>query len=437
MNKKSTKPISEIVIIVIFFIAFTKIHALPVESPYEVGTWEGFRSAAVTFTFDDGLKNQITYAAPLFDSLGFKATFYIIVNNRPDWAVYKKLAKEGHEIGSHTYSHPDSLAGMATEDFELSRSQIEINLRIPGNQCITIAYPLCRAGDDSLASKYYVAGRTCQGRIESKTPEDFYSISAIGCGAQSPLKTVQDLNSKADQSAQLNGWCVFVAHEINDGKGYSPLPASVIEGNLKYLDQNRDKFWVSTFSNVVRYIKERDSINIKSITNQENFITLSVTDNLPDSIYNVPVTIRRPLPDDWDAAFVEQNDSLIESAVVESKGRKCVMFDAIPDKGNVNILKGITTVYNSRKTAHYPRDLRVWFDNSRLTIRTKNISVSDLKVILFDLRGKTIGTFAFANNSSTYRSIALPAGIQWHCMYIAKITDGKTTISNEHVTRNH
>ncbi len=326
-------------IVAIFFIAFTKIHAQSIESPYEVGTWEGFRSAAVTYTFDDGLPSQITYVVPLFDSLGFKATFYVITKkNSPNWVAYKKLAEEGHEIGSHTVTHPDNLAGMANEETELKNSQAEINNQIPGNQCITIAYPLCREGDISLVSKYYIAGRKCQGYIESKTPKDFYRISAIGCGSQSPLNSIQDLNEKIDQAAQTNGWCVFIAHQINEGNGYSPLASSVIAGSLNYLDKNRNRFWVSTFSNVVRYIKERDSINIKSISNQINSITLSVTDNLPNSIYNVPVTIRRPLPNGWDTAYVKQNNSLLKSSIVEIDSKKYVMFDAIPDKGNVLIV---------------------------------------------------------------------------------------------------
>ena len=35
-------------------------HAQTSASPYEVGTWQGFRTAAITFTFDDGSLNQRT-----------------------------------------------------------------------------------------------------------------------------------------------------------------------------------------------------------------------------------------------------------------------------------------------------------------------------------------------------------------------------------------
>lgn len=423
------------VIIAILFTAFTKSNAQSIESPYEAGTWEGFRSAAVTYTFDDGLPNQITYAVPLFDSLGFKATFYVIVNKVTNWATFKNLAQKGYEIGSHTMSHPDSLAGSPTEEYELKNSQAQINNHIPGNQCITIAYPLCRQGDIPLISRYYIAGRKCQGNVELKTPKNFYGISSIGCGSKSSLNSVHELDSMADLAVKTKGWCVFLAHDIVPGRGYSPLDPSIIKGNLNYLDQNRDKFWVATFSNVVRYIKERDSVNIKSISNQENSITLNMTDNLPDSIYNVPITIRRPLPDGWDTAYVERNDSLLKSSMVKVNNEKYVMFDAIPDKGNIQILKGITSVCRNGKQTPFS-NLRVWFDKSGLSIHTDKSSISGLMLTLFDLRGNKIGTFKLTNDGGTDGSIALPVRIQEHCTYIARITDGKTTLSNIRIANN-
>ena len=95
-------------------------------------------------------------------------------------------------------------------------------------------------------------------------------------------------------------------HEVNNGNGYSPIAASAIEGNLNYLSQNKGKFWVSTFSNVVRYIKERNAVQIRSVPSETNRFILRVTDNLLDSIYNYPITIRRPIPANWDTVIVSR-----------------------------------------------------------------------------------------------------------------------------------
>jgi len=55
----------------------------------------------VGFIFSDGLKSQFTYAKPILDKYGFKATFDVICNNvgkkdgYMDWAEIKKLHDGG------------------------------------------------------------------------------------------------------------------------------------------------------------------------------------------------------------------------------------------------------------------------------------------------------------------------------------------------------
>ena len=49
-----------------------------IDSPYEVGTWQGFTKAAITYTFDDGNSNQFAIALPMFDELGFKMTLFTV-----------------------------------------------------------------------------------------------------------------------------------------------------------------------------------------------------------------------------------------------------------------------------------------------------------------------------------------------------------------------
>ena len=49
----------------------------------EVGTWHGFRDAAVTHAFDDNTSTQLPVAVPLFDAFGFEATFFVVTNWGP------------------------------------------------------------------------------------------------------------------------------------------------------------------------------------------------------------------------------------------------------------------------------------------------------------------------------------------------------------------
>jgi oligosaccharide reducing-end xylanase len=400
--------------------------AQSVDAPYEVGTWQGFRSAAVTYTFDDQCANQFTHAVPLFDAKGFKATFYPVINWGVDWNKLKALAANGHEIGSHTMSHPD-LSGSQNQESELRESKAETNRQIPGNQCITIAYPYCNAGTVSLVSKYYIAGRTCQGQIESKTPQNFYGISSITCGSQGTTKSLENLNERVNEAANSNGWCVFLVHEVNNGNGYSPIAASAIEGNLNYLSQNKGKFWVSTFSNVVRYIKERNAVQIRSVPSETNRFILRVTDNLLDSIYNYPITIRRPIPANWDTVIVSQDEVTIESSVITVNGNRYVMFDAVPDKGDIVIAPALTSVQNKLYSNESHTSDFVKRMASGLQIDTRSFSGSKLKVNIAGLDGKIIRTYSIDKESTG--KIFLPQGKLKRSSFIVQVTDGSKTAS--------
>jgi hypothetical protein len=205
--------------------------------------------------------------------------------------------------------------------------------------CITLAYPYCRAGDVSLCKRYYIAARACQGYIEKSTPRDFMNISSIVCGDKGSVQTTEQFIKKFDDTAASDGWCVLLLHGIDDDGGYSPVQSSVLRESLEYLAANKGRFWVSTFLNVIRYIRERDAVSVKGSSNQEAGVSIQVTDDLDNAIYNYPVTIRRPLPPNWSAADVSQNGKKVASSIVKIDSINYVMFDVVPDAGDVVLTK--------------------------------------------------------------------------------------------------
>ncbi|NLE02994.1 MAG: polysaccharide deacetylase family protein, partial [Fibrobacter sp.] len=280
-----------------------------VDEPFEVATWGNFCKAAVTHTFDDNTRGQTTVAQPIFDAKGFHMTLFTVTNSmNPLWSNLKNAFAKGHEIGSHSVSHPQTMS-----DAECPTSQKTIQQQVPGEKCVTIAYPNCNIPTPQTELKRcYIAGRICDGQIVNKTPSDFYSIGSIIIGVDG-RNTASALNSKVDEAANKNGWCVFLHHGVgNDGHGYANTPTDVLQGNINYLYNNSGKFWTESFGNVVRYIKERDAVSLKVKSSDNNSITISITDNLPDSIFNFPLSIRRPLPDGWTDPVVTQNGNVIK-----------------------------------------------------------------------------------------------------------------------------
>lgn len=91
----------------------------------------------------------------------------------------------------------------------------------------------------------------------------------------------------------------------------------------------------NTVDNIYRYIRERDDATVTVTAQSATEMTLTVTDNLEDGIFDFPVTVLVPLPQGWTDVTATQQGSPVWAIV----GEKLLMVDAIPDKGQVVIEK--------------------------------------------------------------------------------------------------
>lgn len=333
------KKISILIVAIVFSTICSKSFSQTNSKTYEVATWQGFRTAAVSYTFDDNCPNQLPVAIPLFNEFGFRTTMFIPSDWIKDWSALQTVADQGHEIASHTVTH-NNLGKLtaAQQLIEFKNSQESINAHIKGHSCITIAYPYCVPGNDSLCASFYIAARHCQGYVESKTPADFMKISSLTTGSVSSIQTVGDFNNRVQKADSLNGWCVFLLHGIDNDGGYSSTQSAVLRAHLSYVKEHSNTYWVAPFSDVARYIKERDAATIHELSNNRGAITLQVTDKLDNAVYNYPLTIRRALPKHWTSATVMQNGKKVEAKVTKGGALKYITFDVVPDNGDI-ILK--------------------------------------------------------------------------------------------------
>jgi peptidoglycan/xylan/chitin deacetylase (PgdA/CDA1 family) len=82
--------------------------------------------------FDDAWKSQITYAKPILDKYGFKATFFVVCNyvnsgeiRRMNWQDIAALQKDGMDIESHSMTHTPYLNMLSQNglDYEIGGSK--------------------------------------------------------------------------------------------------------------------------------------------------------------------------------------------------------------------------------------------------------------------------------------------------------------------------
>jgi peptidoglycan/xylan/chitin deacetylase (PgdA/CDA1 family) len=420
----------------------SEIHSQNVPAPYEVGTWSGFRAAAINYTFDDGCPNQFSIAIPLFDEYDFKLTLFTVTSWVSNWSALQAAAANGHEVASHTVTHPNfGDITLEQQKTELKNSKDSIEKHIPDKKCITMAYPYCVPGVDSICRKYYIAARGCQNFIEPETPGTYFNISSIVGGNLGLINTLTDFKNKFNYAADHNGWCVFLFHGIDNDGGYSPIPSTELRKSIEYLDPRRSKYWVTTFANASFYSMERNAVTVTETSATDSSMTLKITDTLPDSIYNFPVTLRRPLPENWPSADVTQDNVAIPMRIVQVDTIVYLTFDVVPDAGEVQLSRNMTPV--TPEVDSIPEDepepvgigqagsnnsaIKAIYADGKLLLFLKDIADRELVVSLYDVRGVKLLSKTFKYSGENKIIIDLNPAKPRAGVYFVFLTDRKST----------
>ena len=309
---------------------FFATHSLTAQ---EIADWAGFRNAVATFTFDDNLANQLSIAVPIFDKYGYKASFYIVNNWNPNYAKFKELVSQGHEVGSHSDSHAQTMPNN-----EIASSKATIESKIPNQQCNTITYPNCNVPDETLISQNYIGGRICSGQIDGKTPQNYNRISSIICGNTGNVNSAQAFQQKMQEAINKKGWVTFLIHEVDQGSGYSPTASSAIDGALSWAKENDSKIWVTTFRNAIMYSKERDASKITKLSGDAQSETYSLTHNLSTSLspFDYPLSIRLQNTNNWTSVKATQKGKSVNAKIQDGY----IYFDAVPNGGDIVLSNG-------------------------------------------------------------------------------------------------
>ena len=229
-----------------------------------IATFQGGRAAAISYTFDDGLRDQATLAAPMLERAGFRGTFFIIASLVPDteeeaaakkpgtkggisWPRLKEMSEHGHEISNHTWSHHNliKLDDAALKD-EIDKADQCITEKI-GIFPPTLAYP----------------GNGHDDRVRTAALCNHLATRDTCTGFGKPDFTAEKANAWADEKISKRQWGVVMIHGIETG--YDAFSsAQVLQDHLDYVKAHTDQIWVDTFANIARYVQERDSATLTS-----------------------------------------------------------------------------------------------------------------------------------------------------------------------------
>ena len=209
------------------------------------------RKAAISFTFDDGLKEQYSILFPKMKELDIKGTFCLIgsrMNQQPKnpekqtftWEQAKEMALDGQEITSHGYDHKN--VSKLTQDelrYEVQHNDTLI-YQHTGIFPRTYFYPGNRKSDEAVAycSKDRVGTRTYQVSLGSKRTQEWFE------------NYLQGVIEKGE-------WAVTMTHGIRMGYDSFGDETRLWKMFDYALNQARNgKLWIATFHDVAAYPDE-------------------------------------------------------------------------------------------------------------------------------------------------------------------------------------
>ena len=219
-----------------------------------IAKYKDDKICAISYTFDDGLKEHYSLVFPEMKKRNLKGTFWINgakVNKdkkhiadttRVNWDELRRMAAAGHEISNHGWAHRKLTKISYTEAKEeiwKNDSIILREIRVPSR---TFCFPYNAHNDTvrELAS---------EGRIGIRTKQ-------ISVGGKS---TPERLDQWVKTLIETSDWGVGMTHGIT--YGYDAFKSSsILWDHWDKVSANRDKIWVETFRNVMSYVQERDHI---------------------------------------------------------------------------------------------------------------------------------------------------------------------------------
>lgn len=250
---------------ILFLLAFgciTTIHAQ---------MWNG-KKCAVVITYDDAIDQHLDNAAPLLDSLGLKASFYItafsnsVQKRMNEW---KNLDKKGHELGNHTLFHP-CVGGKGREwvkpEYDMRSYTVQqmidetrmTNLflqALDGKTKRTFAYTCgdMKIGDSSFIHAMkndFVAARAVRNEMHKINEIDLYNVDCYMVNNHS----AEEMIGWVKKAVASNSLLVILFHGVGGGNGLD-VSLSAHRQFLTYLKQNEKDILIAPMVEVASHIQ--------------------------------------------------------------------------------------------------------------------------------------------------------------------------------------
>ncbi|MEX1123825.1 MAG: polysaccharide deacetylase family protein [Patescibacteria group bacterium] len=185
-----------------------------------LGQIQGFDRALVTLTFDDGWEANVATALPIMQQHGFLstqfyATGFLDGENYQNLQNVWQFINAGHEIGSHSVTHPD-LTTLSPEqlDYELRESKQFLENTF-GVKVKNFASPFGAYNNTVIEGiqQYYQSHRGVDVGYNSK---DNFDIWRFKVQNMTPATTLAEVQAWLQHAASKKLWLILVYHKVED-----------------------------------------------------------------------------------------------------------------------------------------------------------------------------------------------------------------------------
>jgi peptidoglycan/xylan/chitin deacetylase (PgdA/CDA1 family) len=299
------------------------------------------RASLIGYTGMDGAVDYHTRAGSLFESGEvqeaydlidqafeqvrnqgrFTAEEQVFHDNRVDtttWEDFRSYAAEGHEIASHTVTHP-RLAVLDETNmlYELEQSKSDILKFLGAAYTFSAECPYGTENERVMQYAYEIYP-ALRNRMPAPYLEELNRSSRSQPGESNKEYVQWQRGPLTDVSMEVmkswvdtclvhdNIWLVLVFHGI-DGIGWEPRTGTELEEYFNYIKQRESDLWVATFADVTKYIRKRKDAVIKAELGDET-VLVNVSSDLDPEVYNVPLTLKTYVPNSWESVLVKTAD---------------------------------------------------------------------------------------------------------------------------------
>jgi peptidoglycan/xylan/chitin deacetylase (PgdA/CDA1 family) len=266
------------------------------------------------------------------------------------WDEFRREAAKGHEFANHAVSHPRLPAlDEANILYEVDKARDDIRAQLGDKHTFSIEAPY---GIDDERVRKLLIDRFPLTRNWIADTDDFMdgimrgSSRAPGSSTREYVQwqrgpvtatPIEQMTGWIDTSLAHGTWLVLVIHGI-EGVGYQPLPTEKVRAYFDYIKAQEDRLWVATFQDGAKYIRER----MRSLVDTKEVgrtIEVRVSHSLDPALYQLPLTARTTVPDEWRSARVVQGKDARTVPVQRGGAESYAQYRVVPNGGVVRLTK--------------------------------------------------------------------------------------------------